>query len=160
MTLYDPKVREYALRVQYGTEATKSSVPSSIGGQWEPASFRPPSTWHVGLFYQDQWYADRGYYQLTEVPELERLAVPNDDANWEFRDGAMFNKISWTWKPYTTTSTAEYRVVYAVLFGSPTSLTAWEFIELRSMIKLTKGSTVSIGSGNIRIIPDSVFSYQ
>jgi hypothetical protein len=157
MTLYDTKVREYALKVQYGTAATKAVVPSAIGGSWEPATFRPPSTWYAGMFYEDQFFADQGYYQLSEVPGSERTAVPNDDDNWEYRDGAMYNKKTWTWKSLATTSNDEYRVTYLILFDSMSAFTPWEIIKLTSLIKVSKGDIVSVGSGNIKVVPDAVF---
>jgi hypothetical protein len=156
LTLFDPKVKELALKVQYGTEATKAMVPSSFGGQWEPATFRPPLIWYAGLFYESQWYADRGYYQLEEVPGINRIAIPNDDDNWEFRQAAMFNKKDWVWEASDITAGQEYRAVYVLLFDAPGSLTSWEFIKLSTIIKVSKGKVVRIPSGNIKIIPDTV----
>ncbi len=154
--LYDRVVRELALKVQYGTTATKISVPSSVGGGWEPATFRPPATWYAGMFYENQWFAGEGYYMLSEVPNQKRLAIPNDDANWEFRDGAMYNKKDWVWERLVAAPDAEFRVVYVVLFDTVGGFTSWEIIKLAAMIKTSNGKVVTMGAGNVRIVPDAV----
>ena len=158
MTLSDAKVREWALRAQYGTEAANMLVPSSISGEFTPATFRPPSMWYAGLFHESQWYADRGYYQLEEVPGAPRLPVPNDDANWAFRDGYMYNLRDWRWPILENVDGGPYRVVYVVLFGEPSGFTAWEFIKLNSTITVSKNSYVGLNKDNIKVIPDKIIT--
>ena len=146
MTLYDDEVREYALKVQYGTMATKMMVPSAFSGKWEKATFCAPEIWYAGLFYENKWMegGQSTYYTLDEVPGSIRFQFKNEDANWEFRDRGVFNKIDWGWEMLRIQQGVEYRISHVLLFDSPSSLTAWEIIKLSATIKVTDGTVVEI----------------